>query len=233
MIDLSVIRRAAGRTSEVILMFSGGKDSIACLELACAHFSRVVPVHLYFVAGLRYRERLFEHYERRFGVEILQHPRAEDISKHMNAGAYQVRRGRKMPTIRQPDMDLFLRRELNLSWIIYGYKRADSLQRRGILNGACVDGEKQYTGGIDEHNRKIYPVANWSNAEVLRYLKMKRLPLPPDYHSGFRDINNFKGEALLWLYHNHPEDYETVRRQYPLIEAALIRAQEGTTWGAK
>lgn len=206
-------------------MFSGGKDSIACLELASKHLKKIVPVYLYFVKGLKYKDKHIEHYARRFGVEILQYPRCEDLSRQMRAGAYQKKKT-KVPAIRQWEMDLYLRRELNLSWIIYGYKRVDSLQRRGIMNANCHDGE-QYKGGIDVRNRKIYPLANWSEKEVFKYLKMKKLPLAPDYHAGFRDINTFKGRALLWLYHNHPEDYETLKKQYPFIEAALIRAREG------
>ncbi len=225
MIDHSVIKRAAEETDTVILMFSGGKDSIACLDLCCAHFKTVIPVHLYFVKGLKYKEKHMAHYAKRYGVDIAQFPRCEDLSRQMCSGSYQSKK-KKVPKIRQYEMDLFLRRRLNIPWIVYGYKRADSLQRRGIMNANCLDGE-QYMGGVDMRNRKIYPLANWSEKEVFKYLKMKRLPLPPDYAAGFRDINTFKGRALLWLYHNHPEDYETVKKQYPFIEAALIRAREG------
>lgn len=224
MIDLSIIKRASEYADSAILMFSGGKDSIACLELASKYIKKIIPVHLYFVKGLKIHDRHLNYYSKKFGVKILQYPRCEDLSRHMRSGAYQ-KKAKKVPSIRQWEMDLYLRRELNTSWIIYGYKRTDSLQRRGIMNANCLDGE-QYKGGVDVRNRKIYPLANWSEREVFKYLKMKKLPLPSDYHAGFRDINTFKGEALLWLYHNHPQDYETVRKQYPFIEAALLRAQE-------
>jgi phosphoadenosine phosphosulfate reductase len=225
--DLSVTRRASEKVKEVILLFSGGKDSIASLDLACKHFGKVVPVHFYYIKGLRFRENHLNYYARKYGVEIIQFPRCEDLSRQINEGTYQAGVGKKVPKIRQWEMDLYIRRKLNIEWIIYGYKRQDSLQRRGIMNANCLDGEEKYTGGIDARNHKIYPLANWSNKEVFTYLKMKKLPLSCDYFSGFRDINTFKGEPLLWLYNNYPEDYETVRRQFPLIEAALMRAKDG------
>lgn len=227
--DQSVILGARATTKSAIVMFSGGKDSIACLDLAVRHLEVVIPVYRYFVKGLEYKERHLSYYAQLYGVEIRQHLRAEDLARQLRAGSYQLRGRRKVPLVRQTEMDNFLRRELGHEWIIYGYKRADSNQRHQILNSTC-GGEG---GGIDETNKKIYPVANWTGKEVFVYLKKNRLPLPPDYLYGLRDVNTWKGEALLWLYHNYPRDYERVKAQYPLIEAALIRAQEGTTWGEK
>lgn len=203
-------------------MFSGGKDSIVCLDLASRHFKKIVCVYLYFVKGLSFKESHFQYYSRRYNVEILQYPRCEDLSRQINSNAYSRPLGKKIPTIKQFEMDLFLRRKLGIEWIIYGYKRADSLSRRGILNSNCAGNND---GGIDGRNHKIYPLANWSNKKVLHYIKMKKLPLSVEYGFNFRDINNFKGETLLWLYHNYPRDYLLVKKQYPFIEAALIRAR--------
>lgn len=222
MLDYSIIKRASNHTDSAILMFSGGKDSIACLDLAAKYFKNIIPVYLYFVRGLSFKEIHFKYYQKKYNVNIVQFPRCEDLSRHINSGAYQIKKI-KIPSIRQYEMDLFLRRTLDESWIIYGYKRSDSLQRRGILNANCSDGEKKYTGGIDLRNQKIYPIANWTELDVFRYLKMKKLPLSAEYSSGFRDINALKGDALVWIYNNFRNDYFLIKKQYPFIEAELIR----------
>jgi phosphoadenosine phosphosulfate reductase len=219
MIDLSVCRRAASYTDSALLMFSTGKDSCACMDLAAPHFKRIIPVFLYFVKGISYKERLIAWYSSHYGRDFFQMPRVEDLSRQLSVGTYQRSGAMKLPRVKQWEVDAYLRRRFNVSWIIYGYKRQDSLERRGIINSNCIECD-----GVDIRNRKIYPLANWSNREVIAYLKQKRLPLPVDYQYGFRDINTFKGPALLWLYRNFPEDYELVKAQYPLIEAALMHA---------
>lgn len=166
-----------------------------------------------------------KYYSQRYGVDFYQFPMVDSLSKQMKSGAYQLFKNKKISTVRFSDIELYLKRCFNIEWVIWGYKRTDSLHRRGII--------KLTDHGISHKYHKIYPLAEWKDREVHRYLKMKKLPLPPDYSAGFRDVSNFKGEALLWLYHNYPDDYELVKKQYPLIEAALIRAQEGTTWGKK
>lgn len=202
----------ASEISDAIVLFSTGKDSIAMLDLACRYMdrARLVVVHLYFVPGLSWRETIFRHYEKRYGIKIYQFPQV-DVSKIIKAHDLTQQH---VKTLRQPDIEAFLRREFNISWLLYGYKKADSLSRRGMLS--IID-------GIDYRHKKAYPVSDWSEKDVFNYCKRERLPLPADYNSGFRDINTFKGASLDWLYNNFPADYERVKAVYPFVEADRMR----------
>lgn len=194
-------------------MFSSGKDSIATLDLCKKFIPTVKVVHLYSVPGLSYRERFFKFYENKYNIKIDQYPQV-DVSKIMANAAFSAKK-RDIPRIKQADMELFLRKKYNISYIAYGYRKDESLQRRGQLTKCdCI--EKQF--------KRVFPVAEWSQKDILNYLKKEKLPLPIEYSYHFRDINFFESESLIWLYQNYPEDFEKVKKTYPFIEAELFRA---------
>lgn len=60
------------------------------------------------------------------------------------------------------------RHEFGASWFSLGERRMESLKRRGKL--AHID-------GIDERNKYLYPVIDFSNNEVKSYLRMYNLPV--------------------------------------------------------
>jgi predicted phosphoadenosine phosphosulfate sulfurtransferase len=114
-------------------------------------------------------------------------------------------------------MELYLRREYNLSYIAYGYRKSESLQRRGQLT-SC--------DGFDRKFRRIFPISDWSEKDVLNYLKKERLPINEFYKYGYRDINFPSGEVLQLVKQNYPDDYKKIKAVYPLIEADIYRDYE-------
>jgi len=211
------IHTIADEISSAIVMFSSGKDSVAMIDLVHKHMDvkKCRFVYMYFVKGLSWRERLFRHYEKRYGIKIEQYPQVDVTSIYKNQAF--VATGKNIKKLSQPKMEAFLRHEYNIPWILYGYKKSDSLQRRGMLS--IID-------GIDHKYKKAYPVSDWSEKDVYNYCKRERLPLPADYGMGFRDVNMFEGKSLLWVYRNFPKDYEKIKNTYPFIEAELLRHVE-------
>lgn len=192
-----------------IIFFSTGKDSVVMLDLIQRFFPNKNHeyIFLYIHKGLSIRETVLSHYSKRYGIEFQQYPQF-DV-------AHQAGVGKKL---KQSNIEKFIRAKHNKIWMFYGYRKSESLERRGMM--AHID------NGIDWKYKKLYPLADWSAKDVLHYIKQNRLVLPPDYRSGFRDINIFKGAALLWLYQNYRDDYELIRSQYPGIEGELLRARE-------
>ncbi len=208
----------ASEISEAIIMFSTGKDSIALLDLCCKYMdpSRLKIVHLYFVRGLSWRENLFRHYENRYSITIKQYPQVDVASIYKSKSFSAV--NREVKKLTQPEMDRFLRKEFNTSWMMYGYKKTDSLSRRGIIS--------KLGNGIDYRNYKAYPLADWNEKDVFNYCKREKLPLPADYNMNFRDVNFFHGNSLKWVYNNYPDDYNKIVATYPFIEAEYIRNEK-------
>lgn len=194
-------------------MFSTGKDSLATFDLCFKYFKKVYPVHLYSVKGLSFKERYLHYFEKRYKTNITQLP-LPDLSIYFQNNVFSNVQ-RDVSKIGFNDIELYIRKTLNVSYIAYGYRKNESLQRRGQLT-KCE--------GIERKFKRFFPVADWNEKDVLNYLKVNKIPLPEHYAHGFRDINFFEGDALLWLYRNHPDDYGKVKEVYPMIEAELIRA---------
>lgn len=208
----NIIEKVASEIKEATLMFSTGKDSIVCMHLLYKYQIKFSAVYLYFIPDISFRNSIIEYYEDRFNIKIYQYPQT-DISK-VFANNSMTSINKKIKKLKQSDIEQFIRKKFDIPFLCYGYKKCDSLSRRGILN--TFD-------GIDNRNKKFYPLADWNNKDVLNYLKQNKLPLPIDYSYGFRDVNIYEGESLQWIYNNFPNDYKKIQTVYPFIDADRIR----------
>jgi len=213
----------------VLLAFSTGKDSLACLDMAVRIFDRVQPYFLYWVKNLSFQERTLSWAERRYGFEILRLPHAYLCSMYMSSDyRHPLPIDRLKRVMQLTDQENAIRADTGLTWIVTGQKRADSLWRRGALY------EVAQTEGISAKRRNIFPLIDWTDAAVFNYLKMARVPMPADYrlfadltrHSPSWDLNNKgQGRYLLRIKETWPEDYARILGQFPLV-AALVRREE-------
>lgn len=187
----------------VILMFSTGKDSIVAGDLLFKHWEDpVYPVFMYFVEGLSIKQRMIDYYSKRWNVKIEQVPHFI----HLN-----LKTGKKY---KMADIERGLRSTYNASYIVQGYKKNDSMARRGMLS--------HLPHGIDERNKKIYPVADWSDKQILSYIKLNKLPLPVEYQHGYKnDFGIPDARALTYLKNNFPDDYRKVIATFPQLEALV------------
>lgn len=68
------MQKMAARHDSVLVAFSGGKDSLVCLDLACKVFKRVIPFFMFFVPGLRCIDEKMLIVKDRYGLDVLQYP---------------------------------------------------------------------------------------------------------------------------------------------------------------
>jgi len=210
MIEFETIKKAASVIDRGCLLFSSGKDSIVTLDLCSKHMNgKFDIVYMYKVKGISFREEILKYYENRFNIKIHQIPHNE-LMTHQ-AKSYD-KKGKK--SYKMGDMEDIIRRKFNVEWLIYGYKKQDFLTRRIQLN---------QTGLIDDKYKKLYPVGNWTDKEIFYYLEKNKLPLPIEYNYGFNNIDTYKGDALLFVYNNYPDDFKKIQAQYPFIGAELLR----------
>ena len=193
----------------ISILFSGGRDSLVMLDLfvkyAVRSFSDVI--FMYFCKGLEFEERILRYYEKRFLVKIIRiaHP---DVQ-------FMKRSRTKQKRISISDLEKYIRQEFKSDYIAYGFRKDESLQRRGQL--AHLD------GGVDYKYKKVFPVAEWSAKHMNGWIRKEKLLLPPEYKYGFRDINSFKGESIEYIYNNYPEDYQRIIKSYPDMQGELMR----------
>lgn len=109
-------------------------------------------------------------------------------------------------------------------WVCAGQRLNDSLERRAMLSGFRrqlkeVGDMKLPTGGdigLNPKQRRLYPVADWSSAEVLAYCRAANLPAAADL--GGKDssgVNPSNQDAMRALKARYPEDFNRLCERFP------------------
>jgi phosphoadenosine phosphosulfate reductase len=207
------IKTIASQIDEAILFFSGGKDSLVTLDLLSKYKIKIIPVFMYYCKGLSFRERYFKIIEKKYKIKIEQIPHPE-LSKAIKNKSLMVGKY-KGPRLNLGAAESYLREKYNISWIANGFKKHDTIFRRAQLS--------QAVNGIDNRLHYLYPVGEWSEKNVMSYIKKNKLPLMFTYHYNFRDLDVIYGDNAKFIYNNYPDDFEKLKAVFPLIEAELLR----------
>lgn len=110
-----------------------------------------------------------------------------------------------------------VREATGIHWTFIGMKKADSLNRRLMM---MQYEEKAYTS-----NGYAYPLAEWTNRDVLAYMKTAKLPAPIIYAPRNGKASSgigFNEECFLWMRENCPDDLKKIYQDYPLSERILF-----------
>ncbi len=203
----------------VIVGLSGGKDSLVTLDLCVRELGadRVMAFHMYLVRGLRCVEDGIRRCERRYGVEVLHVPhwmlgRAYKYATYMP----HRRRADGWRDMRLGDVEQHVREKLGATWIAYGHRMSDSIERVGMLSR---------NGGLDSSGRRVYPLRSWNEAAVVAYLRARRIPAPPKLTILRRSMTgvSFQEDVLVAIRDQYPDDFEKIVEKFPYVPAKLAR----------
>lgn len=194
-------------------MCSLGKDSLVTLDLVYPHFERVVCVFMYFVKDLDHINGWIRWVKKKYPkVEFMQVP-------HWNL-TYILRGG--LYCVPNPKVKLWnlsktieaLRLRTNCYYVFLGMKKADGMNRNLMLKGYEANGY--------ENKGLVYPLASWTQKDVLTYMKQKRLPQPVRYSSKAGGGVGFSKETFTWLEKHYPQDLEKIYKVFPMSERILF-----------
>lgn len=196
----------------VIVAFSGGKESIVTLDMCCKRFSRVTAFFLYICPHLGFQERQIRWYEERYGVDIMRLPHPM-VSEYFRYGTFRPP---------DPSVEIFgfndvydhVRRLTDTWWIAAGERIDDSIVRRAMI---------KHSGTVDAKRGRFYPVANWSKADIMRYIKIHKLRTGGDSRALGFSFRGMEGNQLKAVKDHFPDDYERLRKWYPMIDGAVRR----------
>lgn len=200
------------KSDSCILFCSLGKDSLVLLDMLYGRFERIVCVFMYFVEGL-------EHIERWVGWVRARYPRAEFVQvPHWNL-TYILKSG--MYCIPQPNIKLLkladvvkaMRKKYGIHYVFLGMKKADGMNRSLMLKGYEQQGY--------ENNGMVYPLADWTQKDILAYMRQKKLPQPVRYSLKASNGVGFNLDCFLWLRENYPHDLEMIYKTFPMSERIL------------
>lgn len=205
------IRYASTVTQNVIVGVSLGKDSVAMLDLCCKNFMHVNAFFMYFCKGLAFQEDYLKYLEDRYQIAILRLPHWM-LGTCYCGGFFRDCNflTNTCPNITSKDIENYCAQIFNTNWFCYGHMMCESIERNAMIKSS---------GAVDEERHVIYPLAEWNPAKVISYLHANKIRLAPEYRYSKRSIGDMRPENLEILKKHFPEDYQTVLRIFPYIEA--------------
>lgn len=231
--SIHIIREVAGQFDKIGLLFSGGKDSCVVLELAMRAFKpAAVPVELLhvdtghnFPEVIQFRDEIVE----KHGLRL----RVAHVQDWIDRGDLQERPdGTRNPLQTVPLVETIA--EVGYNAVLGGARRDEERARAkervfsvrdsfggwdprrqrpelwDLYNGATLPGE----------NVRVFPISNWTEADVWEYIGARGIALPPIYFAHDREVFSRDGMWLTpgeWGGPREGEELETRRVRYRTV----------------
>ena len=222
--SIHILREVAGQCDRVALLFSGGKDSVVVFELARRAFApAAVPFELLhvdtghnFPEVIEFRDRLVEQTGARLRVAAVQDwiDRGDVVERPD---------GTRNPLQTIPLVDTI--NEVGYGAVLGGARRDEERARakervfsvRDSFGG--WDPRRQrpelwnlYNGEhLPGENIRVFPISNWTEADVWEYIGARDIQLPPIYFAHEREVFQRDGMWLTAGEWGGPRDSETVQ----------------------
>ena len=222
--SIHILREVAGQFDRVALLFSGGKDSVVVFELARRAFApAAVPFELLhvdtghnFPEVIEFRDRLVEQTGARLRVAAVQDwIDRGDVAERPD--------GTRNPLQTIPLVDTI--NEVGYGAVLGGARRDEERARakervfsvRDSFGG--WDPRRQrpelwnlYNGEhLPGENIRVFPISNWTEADVWEYIGARDIQLPPIYFAHEREVFQRDGMWLTAGEWGGPRDSETVQ----------------------
>ena len=212
------LERVVATTPEVLVAYSGGKDSLAVLDLCCKVFPTVRAFFKYTVPGLEYCEKQMRWAKERYNVEVIQFPSIGVLESFRDAVWCDGIDGLDVPSGGYPlKVSFRYAQELaGIKTIATGMKDADGLKRRQFFAN-IRDGKDPMWNDV------LHPIRDWRKKDVLDYLKVNNIPLPAAEKGAVTTGIGLDHDSLCWLHDDHPEDFKKLLKWFPYAEAAVKR----------
>ena len=199
--SIHILREVAGQCDNVALLFSGGKDSVVVYELARRAFApAAVPFELLhidtghnFPEVINFRDRLVA----RTGARL----RVAHVQDWIDRGELRERPDHtRNPLQTVPLVETIAAQKYDA---VLGGARRDEERARAkerifsvrdsfggwdprrqrpelwrLYNAAHLPGE----------NIRVFPISNWTEANIWQYIKARRIELPPIYYAHQREV---------------------------------------------
>lgn len=216
-----VISLVAQKSDRAILFYSSGKDSIALLDLMAPHFKEIVLVYMYLVPGLQHVDKYLNYSRAKYpNVTVKQVPHWN--LSYIQAYGMFTEPKENIKLLKLKHIDAAIREETGIEYVFYGMKKADGMSRNIMLS--------RYDLHALSTTGKVYPLALWTKADVLQYIRSRGLPLPIEYSKGKASQGlGLNIDCFLYLQKNYPADLTRILSAYPLAEKILIDHQNRQT----
>jgi sulfate adenylyltransferase subunit 2 len=209
-----VLKYLRSKTSEVILFYSGGRDSIVLLDMMAAHFKHVHVVFMYFLPDMRVYTPYLNFVKKYNNITLYQYQHWNTINL-LRAGYLCNAHRVNVPNIKLKDIEQKAREDTGCEYMIFGYKRSDGLSRNIFLKTYLFN-------AINEKAKKAFPLAEWSQKDVSNYISSKNLLKPIVFRGQKTNGIGLNEKAMLLLRDRFPDDLQKVLKVFPYAEKILF-----------
>lgn len=207
------IKAASLIADEVIVAFSGGKDSVVTLDLCCKHFKKVHAFFMYQIPNLSFQNEIIGWAERKYSTEVLMIPHFE-VSNFFRYGSFSLPDA-NVRIVSITDIYSYVREVFSCSWIAAGERIADSIVRRAMI---------KRSSSIDLKRNRFYPIANWNKKEIVSYIERNKLRTSPESKYLGHSFRSLMPEDMLKIKDVYPGDYAKIIKFYPFAESSAMKA---------
>lgn len=231
--DLSEQVQKAQNSDRLFMSFSTGADSIAmflrCLESGKWDMSKAVLFYYYLLPDIPWVEDYLEYFQEKYNVKIIQVESAiilDDLAKwHYQTPArawainelYRIDPQHAPFLMKKEEITMAVRVWAKLpdsTYCAIGTKCGDSAIRRKYMY------EKQ---GIAHNNNKWFPIWDFENTDVIKYIKSHDVKVPYDYELFGISFENIDYRFSKVIKERCPETWKKAKDFYPLIESIITR----------
>ena len=198
------------KDKEVLVSFSGGKDSWIALDICARYAKRTEAFFMYVVPNLRCIDEQMDLAEARYGIKVHQYPHWMRAA-YLREGVYCFEKA-DAPYLEINDIYAIARQDTGVDVIVHGAKRADSVWR-------AQSGAKKF-----KKDNLVAPLWDWTSRDVMAYLAMRKLPIPPSTNQRVNGIG-LDTETVCWLYDRYPDDYRKLEEAFPFCGAVVHRRE--------
>lgn len=206
------IESVSSKTDSAILFCSLGKDSLVLLDLIYPKFKRIVCVFMYFVKDLEHINRWIGWVKAKYtNIEFVQVPHW-NLSYILRGGMYCVSQP-KVKLLKLADVVKAIRLKYGIYHVFLGMKKADGMNRNLMLKGYANNGYA--------NNGFVYPLAEWTQKDILSYMKQHGLPEPVRYSLKASSGVGFNLDCFIWMEKHYPQDLKRIYKVFPMAERIL------------
>lgn len=200
------------KSDSAILFCSLGKDSLVLLDLIYPKFKQIVCVFMYFVKDLEHINRWIGWVRAKYPNAIFEQVPHWNLTYILRGGMYCVPQP-KIKLLKLADVVKAMQLKHGIRYTFLGMKKADGMNRRMMLNTYKENGY--------ENNGLVYPLAEWTQKDILSYMRQHRLPEPVRYSLKASSGVGFNIDCFLWLERNYPQDLRKIYKVFPMSERIL------------